>query len=301
MNKKVTCLVAIFIATSLTPLSAARPVYLVDSDENHYGNEQSVCANLPLEVVNDDRDSEVLILDGMTKEILDVYNLTKQAPYVMFPTNAGDITLVLNKYTENEKIDSSEQQSINLKVVDCGQQTKSVQNHITGLMEEKIIPAIDEYERTNYASTYEYDGTTLKITKANNVEDYKIEYQFVTENKIYAKKLKFRNKETEEIKNSEYNIIQVNETYVNQSGNDVANYFEIELNPANKTYTIRNIAEFSPRAIDRMALIDFPVVIWLVFLGLFYLPVNLAYRRQRRRYRRHKIRLMQRKRNETKK
>ncbi len=301
MKKEVTVLVAMLFATSFTPLSATRSLYLIDENNNHYGEGQSVCANYPYSLVNDDRNSEVLILDQNTRQILDVFNVTENAPNVMFPTDGGNITLLINKYDENDKIDSSEQQSINLNIVDCGIQTKMVENYYTGEINEVKIEPMESYERSAYGVVFSYDGTDLKISKNEKLNNYQLSYQYLTKDKMITKKAKFHNTNNAEIKDLEYNVIQFHESYTNDAGNEVNNYFELELNSENNTYTLRDINEFGLHVIDKMDLIDWQVILWLIFLGGFYFLVNLAYRRQKRRYRRHKIRLMQEEQNGKKK
>ncbi len=287
MKKQSICLVAVLIATSITPLNASRVMYLTDENENHYGDGQAVCANQPLNLVNADRDSEVLILDQTSKEILDVFNLSEVNQTVMFPVNAGDVTIRINSYDKNSKIDSSEQQSFNLEVKDCGEQTETIVNDLTGEVNVQTIEPIDEYKRTNYGSTIEYNGSELKITPHKNVNNYQLEYQYIEDDKIHMKKLRFRDEATEKSLTPEYNIIQFHEQYSNQSNETVNNYFEVELNPQKQNYTIRNVEEFNPHGINKMDLIDWQVIVWLFCLIIFYGAVNVAYRRQRRRYRRH--------------
>ncbi len=287
MKKQSICLVAVLIATSITPLSASRVMYLIDDNENHYGDGQAVCANQPLNLVNADRDSEVLILDQTSKEILDVFNLSEENQTLMFPVNAGDVTLRINSYDGNSKIDSSEQQSFNLEVIDCGEQTETIVNDLTGEVSIQTIEPTDEYQRTNYGSQIEYDGNELKIKPQKSISDYQLEYQYIKDDKIHMKKLRFRDDVSAKTLVPEYNIIQFHEQYINQSNQTVDNYFEVELNPEKQNYTIRNVEEFNPHGINKMDLIDWQVIVWLFVLIIFYGGVNVAYRRQRRRYRRH--------------
>ncbi len=287
MKKQSICLVAVFIATSITPLNASRVMYLTDENENHYGDGQEVCANQPLNLVNADRDSEVLILDQTSKEILDVFNLSEENKTVMFPVNAGEITLRINSYDENSKIDSSEQQSFNLEVKDCGEQTETIVNDFTGEVNVQTINPIDEYKRTNYGSQIEYDGNELKVTPRKSISDYQLDYQYIEDDKIHMKKLRFREGVTTKTLTPEYNIVQFHEQYKDQSNKIIDNYYEVELNSEKQNYTIRNVEEFSPHGINKIDLIDWQVIVWLFFLTIFYGTVNVAYRRQRRRYRRH--------------
>lgn len=299
MKKSIPILVACFWVTSFTPLSAEAATYLQDDEGNHYASDASVCANHTYEFVNDNKNSEVLILDQKTKIIKDVFNVTPNMPYLVFPSNAGDVELMVNGFDEDNNLDYTNQETLNLHVKDCGTQTKTVIDEETGEEEKEEYPTREDYADSKIKATLSYDGKKLEVKKPD-LEDYYIEYQFVNSSERgHAHAVKFKAKNKVEISDEKQRTIQMRESYT-EDGKTKDQYFEIEFYPTGN-YSVREVNAFGLTTIDGMNLIDIKMVLWLVFLVVFYNVVTIGYKKQKRRYRRYKIKEMRTKENNAKK
>ncbi len=299
MKKIIPILVTGLMVTSFTPLNAETATYLQDDDGNHYASNAELCADLTYEFVNENKNSEVLILDQKTKEIKDVFNVTPNMPYLVFPSNAGDVELMVNGFDEDNNIDYSNQETLNLDVKDCGTQTKTVVDEQTGEESKEKYPTKEAYKDSKLKAKLSYDGKNLEVEKPD-LEDYYIEYQFVnSSNNSHAHTVKFTAHDKTEINNEKQSTIQFHESY-KKNDKTKNGYFEIEFYPSGE-YSVREVSKFGLETIDGMNLIDVKMVLWIIFLIVFYNIVTVVYKKQKRRYRRHKIREMRTKEENAKK
>ncbi len=285
MKKSIPILVTCFMVTSFIPLSAETATHLQDDKGNNYANNATVCANLTYEFINSDENSEVLILDQKTKVIKDVFNVTPNMPYIVFPSNAGDVELMVNGFDDTNNLDYENQETLNFHVKDCGTQTKTEVDEQTG--EKEKYPIKTKYSKTKLKAKMSYDGKKLSVLKPN-LEEYFIEYQFINSNERgHAHTVKFTAKNKVEINNEDHKTIQFHESY-QKNGKTKNGYYEIEFYPSGK-YSVREVSKFGLTTIKGMNLIDAKMIIWLIFLVIFYNFVTIGYKKQKRRYRRHKI------------
>ncbi len=289
MNKKVYFLAGVLALASSIPLSASDVNELQDDKGTTYEEGSEVCANLPIHFWDSTKELEVLILDQNTHMVRDVFNITSNMPDIVFPTNAGDVELMVNEFNEDGTINSESLETLNLSIVDCGTQTKTEYDYLSGTYTTSNLPEVEEYdEEKSYFNTV-YDGEKLSFNSIDK-STYKIEYQFVEKNsKTNAKELRINSKGEGVIKKIKSNIIQVKVTNINT---EKSLYYEIELLDDSTNYIVRRVKEFGLEKIDGMNLIDIPTILWLMLLVIFYGLVNVAYKKQKRRYRKHKIREM---------
>ncbi len=289
MNKKVYFLVGAMALTSSIPLSASEVNELQDDNGSSYVDGSEVCANLPIHFWDSTKELEVLILDQDTHVVYDVFNVTPNMPDVVFPTNAGDVELMVNEFNEDGTINSDSLSTLNLSIVDCGTQTKTEYDYISGTYVTEELPETDEYVTSATYFTTAYDGEKLTLNVLDKSK-YTIEYQFVEKNsKTNAKELRINGQNEGIIKNLKSDIIQIKVTNKETEG---SLYFEIELFPEQKDFIVRQVKEFGLQKIEGMSVFDAKTILWLLFLVIFYGMVNIAYKKQKRRYRKHKIREM---------
>ncbi len=292
MKKNIALLVSTFVLASATTLHAEEQSTLIDDNNVSYTDGSEVCANLPLHFTDTTKELEVLILDQNTHVIKDVFNITPNMPDVVFPANAGDVELMVNKFDEDGSINRDNPEIINLAVSDCGTQYSLEYDAQTMSYYDKELTTYDEYDDVNLNFTVEFTGE--KLTFVNEDSDaYEYEYQFVKEKKkTNARKLHFNNKGVAEITNIKSNIIQIVESQTDTEGNVTSEYYEMEIYPTSGEYSIRKVQEFGLKEIEGMDVIDWQIVLWTIFLLVFYFLVNLAHKKQKRRYRKYKIQEM---------
>lgn len=296
MKIKLNLLACIIILASSIPLHAENFDTILDEDGNTYMNNSEVCANTPLHIWNLNDELEVLILDQDTHLVYDVFNVTKYMPDIVFPVNAGDVELMVNKFNKDGTLDTKNPSKIDLSVTDCGVQTNNVYDSVNDQYITVPRTAKDDYKNNKPQFKLEYNGEKLKIIPGDKT-DYAFEYQFVKEkSKTKSKKINFNKKS--EIQNIKTNIIQIKESYLDDDAKEVNNYYELELYPDSKEYNLREVYEFGLEEIKGMSVIDSKIIIFIICLIIFYKIVNIAYKKQKSRYRKHQIKEMRLKKND---
>ncbi len=289
MKKQIATLVGVFVLTSAIPLHAEGALSLEDESGNPYANGSTVCANLPLHFRGSDTSYEVLILDQDTHLVYDVFNVTPNMPDIVLPINAGDVELMVNTYDENGAINIENPEKIELTVANCGTQTSLEYDYYTGVYNEVELEEVPTYDKIDFDAEIVYNDEALNVYYTLE-DNQKLEYQFVTDSgKTNAKKLRFNDEGYARIKKIKSSTIQFKLTTTDENDKDTSKYYEVELYPSISDYSIREVKEFGLEKIEGMSVIDFRTVLWTILLIMFYGVVNLAYKKQKRRYRKHKI------------
>lgn len=288
-------LVSAFVLTSVTSLNvqAQMPIYLEDQEENRFTDGDSICANKPLTFMYEDSASEVLILDQATKEIKDVFNVSTDNNTIKFPANAGDVELMVTNYDDSNKLDISTQTSVSFNVKDCGEQTTQETNAITGEVNNVKVKEHAKYSTNNMHVGIEYKDDEVTLSRPKDYEklkNYSVSYQLLDSNRVKTTKFKFADQKKVKLKGN--TILQIEESY-DVDGKQKTKYYELEVNEDKNTYFYRIVNKFELKKIDKKALINIKGLLLIVSLIILYMVLNLAYKKQRRRYRRAKKKAMQ--------
>ena len=254
MTKK-TVLLFLAILLLQQPLSANS---LTNENGEIFDSGAEICANKTYTLSMEDNYSEILIVDSESRIIQNVYNSNSDTIDLVLPEKAGNIQILSTPYLEDRTLDYNSQKATDYKVIEC---------------EYEVIA--DEFSKKIPLTKFTFDDNG-NLKAHNSDKQYKLHYQFLDGKKRQL--FDFENPE-DTIKIGEEKIVQFTETI-----DETVNYFELEINPKNKVFVIREVSSFEVKKIGDFALFKKTDVLLLIILILLYIILTIMHKRYKRKY-----------------
>lgn len=254
-------IVLMFLLLSRISLNAEE-ISLYNDYMEYFSDGDTICSNKPYYMDSTTGYKEVVILDAQTHVILEVLNTNAVTTELVFPDNAGEIIIVTTEYDESGVLDSTTEETLNLSVENC---------------EYSVVK--EDYNAKVPAATFEVSNTNILVTPPTKYDDYVFTFKFVEE----ENGKEYDNSEAIDIALEENTIIQFTETFTNEEGKLVTNYYELEINSDTANYYIRNVNSFEISTIDAKELINFKALLMMMILFLLLLIMRNKHRRLKRK------------------
>lgn len=256
-----------FSAPTFVAQSVHEVLESYDAGGSNVGTEVSasaVCFDTQY-VVNDPGDSEyrAVFTVNSKNQLLDVKNVNQENFYVEFPEDFDDLRLIAFDYTDDDVLDTTPLNNLQLNLQDCNVDKKD---------DEKL-----KYDTHLFMGDIQLDGTDLKFIQPNdsNIQNYQINYQYA--NGLSEKKYNFVDASRVSFKSSD--VLQVTESY--QKGDKEYSY-KYEINGFDDGYIIREVNSFEVKNINFRNLLDMRFVVISILLVIILIVIVMRSRKLRK-------------------
>lgn len=247
------------------PASLNAESFSIDDELGYsYSNGDDLCSNITYSLTAESDNVEIMILDGTSKQIMEVYNSNSGVASVTFPSDIDDVDIVLTDFNTDGSLNLDSQVSQSYSISDCGYTADKA-----------------EYTKNPVQASFSLTDTTLTVTAPEGVSDYVMDYQFLNDRN--ATEVKFENN-TATIDLEDNDIIQFTETYGGKTY-----YYELEINPSKGTFYIREVKSFVLKTIDAKSLIDLKALAILIITIVIFIIIKVKHVKERRKYNKMKL------------